>query len=413
MNPAHQQLISLIFFPSPPLTFCRSEDVLGPEGEALRWFLYPWEGGRAGSSSPSFGDNLSSGSAVANGVVSGSGSGSGGCIVNPKVYGGVTAVVDGPAAATVADATNRTERVVSKLNGAVSKDAAAAAATAQGKTGGSSSVGGGSVVVVSEDGKGVAESRVSTATASATAMATMVAFEAAAVGDEDRAGKATKEVGSHVKAGALVGAAVSATTRVGEAEMPRQSPTPHPPPPPSHPDDCSEQDKESSAAPSLDSSNKATAAAAQVRKTKKQPDDSHKYPLRQVNSGNGGGDGMAGGGGFLLSLEAPPFLASQAANTTTTTTVTTGSSSSSNGAGVAVVNGGGTDNGTGSGTDGVANGVDGGGGGGSGSSSGKLKGYEGHMTALGKLGAGSAESRLFPKPGKKLLKAVGQAVQVR
>ncbi|CAM9896349.1 unnamed protein product, partial [Ectocarpus sp. 8 AP-2014] len=45
------------------------------------------------------------------------------------------------------------------------------------------------------------------------------------------------------------------------------------------------------------------------------------------------------------------------------------------------------------------------------SGGGKLKGYEGHMSALGKLGAGSAESRLFPTPGKKIMRAVGQAVQ--
>lgn len=35
------------------------------------------------------------------------------------------------------------------------------------------------------------------------------------------------------------------------------------------------------------------------------------------------------------------------------------------------------------------------------------------MKSLGKLGAGSSSSRLFPFPGKKLLKAVGQAIQVR
>lgn len=33
------------------------------------------------------------------------------------------------------------------------------------------------------------------------------------------------------------------------------------------------------------------------------------------------------------------------------------------------------------------------------------------MATLGKLGAGSVASRLFPKPGKKILRAVGQAVQ--
>lgn len=43
----------------------------------------------------------------------------------------------------------------------------------------------------------------------------------------------------------------------------------------------------------------------------------------------------------------------------------------------------------------------------------KLKGYEGHLSALEKLGSGSPTSRLFPKPGKKLMKAVGQAIQVR
>lgn len=42
----------------------------------------------------------------------------------------------------------------------------------------------------------------------------------------------------------------------------------------------------------------------------------------------------------------------------------------------------------------------------------KLKGYEDHMLALEKLGSGSPTSRLFPKPGKKLMKAVGQAIQV-
>ena len=43
---------------------------------------------------------------------------------------------------------------------------------------------------------------------------------------------------------------------------------------------------------------------------------------------------------------------------------------------------------------------------------GKIRGYEGHMSALEKLGGGSPRSRLFPKPGKKIMKAVGQAIQV-
>lgn len=42
----------------------------------------------------------------------------------------------------------------------------------------------------------------------------------------------------------------------------------------------------------------------------------------------------------------------------------------------------------------------------------KPKGYEDHLSALEKLGSGSPTSRLFPKPGKKLMKAVGQAIQV-
>lgn len=43
----------------------------------------------------------------------------------------------------------------------------------------------------------------------------------------------------------------------------------------------------------------------------------------------------------------------------------------------------------------------------------KLDGYRGHMEALGKLGEASAQSRLFPTPPKKIMKAVGQAIQVR
>lgn len=89
----------------------------------------------------------------------------------------------------------------------------------------------------------------------------------------------------------------------------------------------------------------------------RQPDDSHKYPLRS-------------GGGAGLSSAAPPFLAAADDDTAT---------------GTVEVNG---------------------------DINGKLKGYEGHMAALGKLGAGSPSARLFPTPGKKLLKAVGQAIQV-
>lgn len=97
----------------------------------------------------------------------------------------------------------------------------------------------------------------------------------------------------------------------------------------------------------------------------RQPDDSHKYPLRS-------------GGGAGLSSAAPPFLAAAAA--------VDGDNDAANGA-VEVGSGG--------------------------EVNGKLKGYEGHMAALGKLGAGSPSARLFPTPGKKLLKAVGQAIQVR
>lgn len=107
-------------------------------------------------------------------------------------------------------------------------------------------------------------------------------------------------------------------------------------------------------------------------KLNKITDDSHKYPLRK-----------SGASGYASA--APPYLL----NADTAAVNTTTGDGGDIGGGDDVEKDG----------DGRANG--------------KLKGYEGHMSALGKLGAGSAEARLFPTPGKKLMKAVGQAIQVR
>ncbi|CAM9887519.1 unnamed protein product [Pylaiella littoralis] len=245
-----------------------SEDVLGAEGESLRWFLYPWEGGRTGGGTLNLNNNPSSSDVVANGIASGSGSDSCACIINPRVYGDVAAVADREAMAA-ADATIPAERVAMRLDG----------------------VGGDATVAAAASGGGGVEAPVA-----GTAAAAVVASEEGKV----------------------------------EAELESGMPQPPPPPPPPRPDGFGEQDGESSAAPRISGSREAAAVD--------------------------------------------------------------GGSTSNDGAGI------------GSGSSGAANSADGGGGS-------KLKGYEGHMSALGKLGAGSAESRLFPKPGKKLLKAVGQAVQ--
>lgn len=95
-------------------------------------------------------------------------------------------------------------------------------------------------------------------------------------------------------------------------------------------------------------------------------DDSYKYPLRSAS-------------GWTCAVSPPPFLAAvreQHAD---------------------AVDGNDTSN-----VDGDANG-----------DTKKLAGYRGHMASLGMLGEGSVNSRLFPTPGKKLMKAVGQAIQVR
>ena len=119
-------------------------------------------------------------------------------------------------------------------------------------------------------------------------------------------------------------------------------------------------------------------AQKETRKLRK-IDDSHKYPLRK-----------SGETGFLAEEAASSASASSSPSVPSdVVSVATGSRSSSNG-----------------------HGGEGGGGSGGGSASSKQKGYGVHLAALGKLGAGSAGSRLFPKPGKKILRAVGQAVQV-
>lgn len=116
-------------------------------------------------------------------------------------------------------------------------------------------------------------------------------------------------------------------------------------------------------------------------------DDSHKYPLRKSAETGFLAEEAEAASSLSASASGSPSLPSGAVG------VATGSSASSSN---------GHDAGGGGG---------GGGGGGSGNVSSKQKGYEVHMAALGKLGAGSAGSRLFPKPGKKILRAVGQAVQ--
>lgn len=97
--------------------------------------------------------------------------------------------------------------------------------------------------------------------------------------------------------------------------------------------------------------------------TQRKTDDSHKYPLRTV--------------GGTSAVSSPPFLAFEEI-----------ASSRVNGGSLDVDNGAATKDYN------------------------RLDGYRGHMESLGKLGSSSASSRLFPTPGRKLLKAVGQAIQV-
>ncbi|CAN0472458.1 unnamed protein product [Ectocarpus sp. 12 AP-2014] len=221
-----------------------SDDVLGPEGEALRWFLYPWEGGNGGVL-------FSAGDATI--------PKSRGCIVKPKVYGGVAA--DAAAGPTVLGAS------------------------------------------LEEDGGRSGE-----------AVATAATPVTARVGKENGRKAAAQSDPFFVKAAA----AAERGTRVV-------------PPPPQE-----------------GGSGDGDAAAAAVRAVEP-------VPPRPSPPGVAGGTGKGGGENGSVPHGA-------------------------NGEGVE-------------------------------SGGGKLKGYEGHMSALGKLGAGSAESRLFPTPGKKIMRAVGQAVQ--
>ncbi|CAM9955666.1 unnamed protein product, partial [Ectocarpus fasciculatus] len=238
-----------------------SDDVLGPEGEALRWFLYPWEGGNGGVPSPGGGGG---------GTTAAPESGRG-CIVKPKVYGGVTA------------------------------DAAAGAGL--------------SCASLEEDGGRSGE-----------AVATAATPVAARVGQEN--GRKAAAQSDLVKAAAGRGTGVV--------------------PPPPH---------------------------------------------ESGTGGNGAATAVEAGG---IVEPAPPLLSSPGGHVEEQHAE--GDAAVAGGAGK-----GGGENGSalhGANGEGVES-----------SGGGKLKGYEGHMSALGKLGAGSAESRLFPTPGKKIMRAVGQAVQ--
>lgn len=316
----------LLFF------FCRSEEVLGLEGEALRWFLYPWEGGggRVGVD----------GDGRAGGTVAGGDGGSARCIIKPKVYAGVAGATSAAEAAAEA---------------AVSTGGAAAAAEAERPSG---DVCGEGANAAGSDGAVVAPA----------AMVGVGKEAAAGPAAGDGEGEGTPDAlggGGELPAAA---AATAATAGGGAPTRGMSTPAPSPP----------------ACAGGAGYSEQASDRATATKPPKSEPDDSHKYPLRRASN-----NGAPGRGGFLSVAGAPPFLAS--ANGAS------GASSSDNGAG---------------GNPSAADPAGDGGGGGGGGASGKLKGYEGHMSALGKLGAGSAESRLFPKPGKKLLKVVGQAIQV-
>lgn len=317
----------------------RSDDVLGPEGEVLRWFLYPWEGGNGGI--PSSGG----------GVAPPQG---GGCIVKPKVYGGVAA------------------------------DAAAGA----GVSGAS----------LEEDGGRRGEAVATAAPVAPRGVGQENGQKAAAQSDPGFVNAAAAERGTGVvpppphESGTSGSGDGDAATAGGGVEPVPQRPFPTG----GNGEEQHAEDESAAAAAAAGNDNDGAASPPTdigddnnpTKRRNRQPDDSHKYPLRQANRDSGVGKT----GGLLLAAEAPAFLASS-------------SSPAANGTGSAAVSGY-------TGNGGGANGGDGANGEGVESSGGKLKGYEGHMSALGKLGAGSAESRLFPTPGKKIMRAVGQAVQV-
>ncbi|CAM9682796.1 unnamed protein product [Ectocarpus sp. 4 AP-2014] len=328
-----------------------SDDVLGPEGEVLRWFLYPWEGGNGGVPFSGGGATIPE---------------SGGCIVKPKVYGSVAA--DAAAGAGVSGA-------LLEEDGGRSGEAVATAASPV------------AARVGQENGR-----------KAAAAQSDPVFVEAAAAAER---GTGPPHEGGTTGSGDGDAAAAAA---VGAVE-----PVPPRPSPPGGDGEEQHAQGESAATVAATDTAAASAAAASAagkvnddaasprtdiggdsnpaKHRNRQPDDSHKYPLRQANRDSGGGQT----GGLSLAAETPAFLASSpAANGT-------GSAAVAGGTG----NGGGENGGVPHGAN--REGVESGGG--------KLKGYEGHMSALVKLGAGSAESRLFPTPGKKIMRAVGQAVQ--
>ncbi|CAB1100192.1 unnamed protein product [Ectocarpus sp. CCAP 1310/34] len=325
-----------------------SDDVLGPEGEALRWFLYPWEGGSGGvPSSP--GDVAMPKS--------------GGCIVKPKVYSGVAA--DAAAGATVSGASLQED-------GGCSGDAVGTAASPV------------AARVGPENGR----------KAAAQSDPVFVKAEAAA-----EIGTGVVPPPPHEGGTSGSGDGDEAAAAVGAVE-----PVPPRPSPPGGNGEEQHAEDESAATVAAAASAAAASAAGKdnddaasprtdvggdinpAKHRNRHPDDSHKYPLRQANRDSGGGQT----GGTSLAAETPAFLAFSPA---------------ANGIGSAAVAGGTGDGGGENGSvphDANGEGVGGG----------KLKGYEGHMSALGKLGGRSAESRLFPTPGKKIMRAVGQAVQV-